>query len=302
MFWRKKRPLGDLEEEINAHLAIEAGQLRETAGPHVDTEAAARRAFGNTTIVKEAFYENSHWMFRETFSRNMRHALLLSLRRPAFSAVVVSTLAVGIGATLAIFSVVNAVLLRPLPYRDPARLAMLWSEDSAHGLHEGRVSLLNFADWKNSSHTFEDMTLFIGQTFLLGGQDGTRERMRSARVPAKFFPLLGVEPALGRSFSLDEERRGDAVVVLSNRLWLQRFAGSPNVLGNDLIMDGRKSRIIGVMPPSFQFPFPDTQVWEPLTAHPYWAARDRASPREASNWYVLGVFAKPRPGQRRRRR
>ena len=83
---------------------------------------------------------------------------------------VVLTLALGIGANTAIFSVINAVLLRPLPYREPDRLAMLWSEDSAHGLKEGRVSLLNFADWKSRSHTFEDMTLFIGQTFLLGKQ------------------------------------------------------------------------------------------------------------------------------------
>jgi putative ABC transport system permease protein len=291
MFWRKKRSLSDLDDEIKSHLALEADQLRDSARPHFDSEGAARRAFGNTTSLKEAFYENGRWLLCDRLSRDVRHALRLCWRRPAFSAVVVSTFAVGIGATLAIFSVVNAVLLRPLPYRDPNRLAMLWSEDSAHGLHEGHVSLLNFADWKNSSRTFEDMTIFIGQTFLLSSQDGTRERMRSARVSVNFFPLLGVEPLRGRVFSLDEQRRGDAVIVISHRMWQQRFGGSANVLGSDLIMDSRKSRIIGVMPATFQYPFPDTQVWEPLTSHPYWA-RNRTSPRSDSIWYALGRLRK----------
>src|ERR1700735_5725551 len=124
MFWRKKRSLSDLDDEIKSHLALEADQLRETADPHFDTEGAARRAFGNRTSLKEAFYENDRWLFWDRLSRDVRHALRVCWRRPGFSAVVVATLAVGIGATLAIFSVVNAVLLRPLPYKAPNRLAM----------------------------------------------------------------------------------------------------------------------------------------------------------------------------------
>lgn len=288
MFWRKKRPLSDFEDEIESHLALEADALSENGAPRIDHHNAARRAFGNITSVKEAFYERGRWMLWDRFSRDVRHALRLCWRRPAFSAVVVLTLAVGIGATLAIFGIIDAVLLRPLPYKDPGRLAMLWSEDSAHGLQEGRTSLLNFADWKTRSHLFEDMTIFIGLTFLLSNNDGTKERMRSARVPANFFPMLGVEPALGRVFFADEEKRGEAVVVLSHSLWKRRFGGSAQVLGADLIMDGRKSRVIGVMPASFRYPFADTQVWEPMTAHSYWASRDRASPRPTASWYVLG--------------
>jgi predicted permease len=292
MFWRKKRSLNDFDDEIKSHLAMEADQLRESAARQADSEGQARRAFGNTASFKEVFYERSRWMPWDRFSTDMRHALRLCSRRKAFSAVVILTLAVGIGATLAIFGVVNAVLLRPLPYKEPGSLAVLWSEDSVHGLHEGRVSLLNFADWKSRSHTFADMTVYIGQTFLLGSADGTRERMRSGRVAANFFPLLGVEPVLGRVFSPQEESRGESVAVLSNRLWQRQFGGSASALGADLIMDGRKSRIIGVMPETFQYPFADTQVWEPMTAHPYWAARDRASPRSASNWYALGRLRK----------
>ena len=177
------------------------------------------------------------------------------------------TLGLGIGANTAIFSVMNAVLLRPLPYREPDRLAMLWSGDSAHGLFEGRVSLLNFADWKSRSRAFENMTILAGQTFLLGGNDGPPERMRSARVAENFFPLLGVDPVLGRTFSADEEKRGEPVVILSYVAGRNaNYGGTKQVLGSDLIMDGRKSRIIGVMPASFQYPFKDTQVWEPMTA------------------------------------
>ena len=220
----KKRPWSDFAEEVQSHLAHEADQLRGTwrrarecrnRGPpgfrklHFDTGRGLSSAAGL-------------WWW-DQISGDLRHALRLFWRRPGFSAVVVLTLALGIGANTAIFSVINAVLLRPLPYFAPERLAMLWSEDSAHGLKEGRVSLLNFADWKSRSHTFEDMTVFIGQTFLLGNNDGPPERMRSARVPANFFPLLGVEPILGRVFTADEERRREAVAILSYGLWQRRF-------------------------------------------------------------------------------
>jgi predicted permease len=288
MFWRNKRLSSDFADEIHSHLAHEADDLQQRDEKRSDIEAAARRAFGNVTLIQEASYQRGRWLLCDQLARDFRHALRLFWRRPGFSAIVVLTLALGIGLNTAIFSVINAVLLRPLPYKEPARLAMLWSADPAHSILEGRVSLLNFADWKTRSHTFEDMTPFIGQTFLLGNKDGPPERMRSARVSANFFPLLGVEPILGRLFSADEEKRGDSVVVLSYGLWQRRFGGTTQVLGSDLIMDTRKSRIIGVMPASFQYPFADTQVWEPMTAHPYWAARDRSSPRSFSVWYALG--------------
>jgi predicted permease len=288
MFWRKKRPWSDFAEEVESHLAHEADQLQDTGAAPVNASAGARHTFGNSTSIQEEVYKRSRNWLWDQFSGDLRHALRLFWKRPGFSAVVVLTLALGIGANSAIFSVINAVLLRPLPYRAPDRLAMLWSEDSAHGLREGHVSLLNLADWKSRSRTFEDMTVFIGQTFLLGNAEGPPERMRSARVPTNFFPLLGVEPLIGRVFSADEEKQRASVAILSYGLWHSRFGGSPNVLGLDFVKDGRKSRIIGVMPASFQFPFPDTRVWEPITTHPYWVERDRNNQRSASNWYVLG--------------
>lgn len=288
MFWRKKRPLIDFAEEIRSHLGHVTDELVEGGKSRDDAAAAARRTFGNATSAQESFYQYRRWRAWDQVSRDFRHAIRMSLRRPGFSAVVVLTLALGIGANTAIFSVINAVLLRPLPYREPGRLAMLWSEDAAHGLLEGRVSLLNFADWKSRSHAFEDMTAFAAQTFLLGNHDGPPERMRSARVSSNFFSLLGASPIRGRVFTAEEQKSGEAVVILSYRLWRSRFGGSERVLGSDLFMDERRSRIIGVMPPSFRFPSADIQVWEPLTAHRYWAARDRSSPRSFSIWFALG--------------
>jgi predicted permease len=284
--WRNKRPPADFAAEIESHLALEADRLREqTAAP--DPEGAARRAFGNITAIQEATYERRRWIFFDHLWQDFQHALRMMRQQPGFSAVVILTLALGVGANTAIFSLIDSVLLRPLPFQDPGRLAMLWTDDVFTGDHESQVSLPDFADWKSLSSTFEDMTVFGGQTFLLG-TDGSPERSRSARVPANFFSVLGVRPLIGRVFSADEEKRAEHVIVISYALWQRRFAGSPQALDADLVMDGKKSRIIGVMPGQFQFPFPDTQVWEPITAHPYWAARDHSSQRANGYWYALG--------------
>ncbi len=284
--FRRKRSLEDFQAEIDSHLAHEADQVRDRESCP-DADAAARRAFGNVTAAQEAGYEHWHWMFLDRLTRDLRQAVRQMRNRPGFSAVVILTLALGIGANSAIFSIVDAVLLRPLPYHDPNRLAMLFSGDPARELHEGRVSLLNFEDWKSQSRSFEDMTAFIGQTFLLG-TNGPPERMRAARVPANFWTVLGVEPWLGRVFTSEEEKRGERVAVLSHQLWQQQFGGSRAAIGASLVMDGRAYQVIGVMPPSFQFPFSDTKVWEPMTAHPYWTARDRKSPRSDPYWLALG--------------
>jgi predicted permease len=286
MLWKKKRSAEDFKQEIASHVAHEADQIRDTT--HCpDPESAARRAFGNITTVQESRFEYQHWMWLDHLGRDLRHSLRLLKRRPGFSAMVIFTLALGIGANSAIFSIVHAVLLRALPYEDPNGLTMIFAGDPARELHEGRTSLLNFADWKRQNHSFEDMTIFIGQTFLLG-TDSNPIRMRSARVPANFFPLLGVAPLIGRTFSYDEEKQRERVCVLSYRLWQEQFGGSDSALGADLRIDDRKYRIIGVMPANFQFPFADTNVWEPITAHPYWTTRDRRNPRTMDVWFVLG--------------
>lgn len=285
MWRRKKRSLADFQQEIESHLALEADEAGDGA-PRAESEAAARRAFGNVAATEERWYEHSHWMLFDYLGCDLRMAWRQFQQKPGFCLIVILTLALGIGANSAIFSIVEAVLLRPLPYKDSGRLAMVFSGDPARELQEGRVSLLNFEDWRRQNHSFEDMTAFVGQTFLLG-TDGPPERMRSARVGANFWPLLGVEPLLGRVFTAEEEKRGERVAVLSYQLWQQQFGGRREAVGSHLAMDNRSYLVIGVMPSDFQFPFADTKVWEPVTAHPYWA-RNRTSPRTDSIWLVLG--------------
>ncbi len=286
MFWKKRRSPEDLREEIASHLAHQADDIRDR-GKCPDPQAAARRAFGNITALEEASYEHRHWMWLDHLRLDFRQAVRQLKKRPGFSVMVVLILALGVGANSAIFSVIRAVLLRSLPYKDSGRLAMVFTDDPARELHEGRTSLLNFADWKNQNRSFEDMTVFTPQTFLLG-TEGSPERMRSARVPANFWPVLGVRPILGRVFTSDEEKRGERLVVLSYGLWQRQFAGLREAIGANLVMDGRNYRVIGVMPPEFRFPFTDTRVWEPITAHPYWATRDVNAPRSNAGWLVLG--------------
>ena len=206
----------------------------------------------------------------QTLLQDLRYGIRMLLKNVGFTAVVVVTLALGIGANTAIFSVIDAVLLRPLPYQDPGRLAVLWTDDPKHNIHEEGTSYLNFLDWKAQSQVFQDMAYCSRSdpVNLMGVEEP--ERIVGAAVSANFFRLLGVRPFLGRGFTQEEMDRSEAVVVLSYELWQRRFGASLDAIGKVLEMDGRNSRVIGVTPKGFHFPTRNTDLWEPLTAFPRW--------------------------------
>lgn len=180
---------------------------------------------------------------------------------PVFTTIAVLTLAVGIGASATIFSAVHAVLLRPLPYEDPSRLAMLWTDDPRHDIHEEGTSYLNFLDWKKRTQTFEDLAICSrGGSMTLTGE-GEAEQVPGEVVSANLFPLLGIAPVLGRTFTTQEADRSDRVVVIGHALWKRRFGASRDVIGKPLAIDGVTWQVIGVMPTSFQFPSRDTELW-----------------------------------------
>jgi len=197
----------------------------------------------------------------ETIFQDLRYSLRNLAKTPAFTVVALITLALGIGANTAIFSVVNAVLLRALPYREPDRLVVL--------LHDGRnpASHGNFLDWKRDNHVFENMAAAESWSPNLSGVDKPEE-LAGLRVSPEMFPTLGVAPLLGRNFSAEEAQSGkDRVVVLSYPLWQQRFGGDRSVLGHTLQLNGEAYSVIGVMPNGFRFaPFWATraQIWTPL--------------------------------------
>jgi putative ABC transport system permease protein len=177
------------------------------------------------------------------------------LKQPGFTVIAVIALALGIGANTAIFSVVNAVLLKPLPFVDPARLVIVYETNQQRGTTRSSVSYPNFADWRDQNHVFERMSSYHNSDFILTGE-GEPARIQGAVVNADLFPLLGVAPILGRSFLPEEDKPGDTgrVVMLSHRLWQQRFNADPNVPGKSLVLGGKNYTVAGVMPAGFQFP------------------------------------------------
>ncbi len=208
--------------------------------------------------------------FINCFMNDLKFAFRQLLKNPGFTVVAVLTLALGIGANTAIFSVVRGVLFRPLLYQDPDRLAMLWTDDSRHNIREEGVSYPNFLDWRGQSRSFEDMALCSRRLFFtLFGTDES-QRIDGSLVSANLFRLLGVAPALGRDFLPDEFERGDPVLLISQGLWRRRFGASPDAIGSTVVLDGRPYRVVGVMPVNFRFPDPETDVWQPLTAFPRW--------------------------------
>ena len=204
----------------------------------------------------------------ETLIQDVRYGLRGLRKRPGFTVVAVLTLALGIGANTAIFSVVNAVLLRPLQFRDPERLVMIWEDATFAGFPRNTPAPANYVDWKNQSHSFEDIAATREATFNLTG-DGEPERVAAYSTSANFFPLLGVAPAIGRTFLADEDRVGaNKVAVLSHGFWQTRFGGDPHIINRDIQLDGEKYTVVGVMPAGFQFMESDVRLWVPIALGP----------------------------------
>jgi putative ABC transport system permease protein len=197
-----------------------------------------------------------------TFAQDLRYAARNLLKSRGFAVVAVLTLAAGIGANTAIFSVIDAVLLRPLPYRNPDRLVRLYETEAAPGKYP--FTGPDFVDWKTQNSTFSDMTLFLWPRDMNLSGKGPADHVRGVPTEANFFSLLGVNPILGRAWAQGEDQPGkDDVVILGHALWQSRFAGDPKAVGQSLELNARKRTIIGVMPAVFNFPS-QAQLWTPL--------------------------------------
>jgi putative ABC transport system permease protein len=225
-----------------------------------------------------------------TLLQDIRYGIRVMLKSRGFTAAAVMALALGIGANTAIFSVVNAVLLRPLPYPDPERIMTVWQDRRASGGPEREyTSPTDFKDWKEQSQTFEHMAAFTGWGPTLTGQ-AEPEQLRGAAVSYDMFSVLGVEPALGRSFTEEEDRPGaERVVILSNGLWRRRFGADPSVVGSAISLGGDSYTVVGVMPPGFKFPIAyRAELWRPLSP-----ALSKSCQRGC---VVLRVMARLKPG------
>ncbi|MGH9868054.1 MAG: ABC transporter permease [Candidatus Polarisedimenticolia bacterium] len=224
----------------------------------------------------------------DSFTRDLRYALRGLRKAPVFTLAVVATLALGIGANTAIFSVVHATLLRDLPFADPDRLVMVWEDASKVGYPRDTPSPANYIDWRDQNGVFESMAAMASVGFNLTGS-GEPERIEGARVSATLFPLLGVQPLLGRVFAPDEDRPGaNQVVVISHGLWQRRFGSDPAIVGSPLALNGASVTVVGVMAPSFRFPAVEDEIWIPMAF-----SADEAGRRGS---HFLKVVARLKPG------
>jgi predicted permease len=270
----------EIDDEIASHLAEAAEEYVQQGLSPEEARLAAQRSFGGVTQTKEVYRQVGSFIWLEDLARDVRHAFRTLRKSPAFTTAAATTLALAIGANTAMFSVLNAVLLRPLPYRSPDQLAMLWTEDPTQNVREGRSSRWDVEQWRSHSRGFEDMATFDTVGTTLTDADGPKPVL-AASISPNLLSLIGVQPAQGRSFSIEEAEQRQPLILISHRFWQARFGGSNDALGATLVIDGLPSQIIGILPADFQVAQIDADVWKP---HP----RSTQSGRGPDTWFVIG--------------
>jgi putative ABC transport system permease protein len=253
--FHKARLDRELDAELRAYLDLLTEEKIKAGISPVQARRQARIELGGMEQVKMKVREVRFGTTLETVWQDVRYGLRMLVKNPGFTAVAVLTLALGIGANTAIFSVVNAVLLRPFPYQDPDRLVIVWETQLQRGLPFMFASPPTYADWREQNRVFEEVAAFTDRPFFLEGEDETVQ-VHGAEVSASLFPLLGVQPLLGRTFSSEEVTPGGSrAVVLGQSLWERRFGGDPGIIGRVVTINEEGRTVIGVMPAAFQFPY-----------------------------------------------
>jgi len=266
-FWRRKQRHEQLEEEIRSHLEMAARERVDRGESRGQAESAARREFGNVALVKDVTRRQWGWIWLEELLQDLRYGARTLRKNPCFTAVAVLTLVLGIGANTAIFSIVDGVLLRPLPFPQPNRLVAL-----TYYYPKGA-----FVVMRDQSRTMDVVANTDSTEFNLTGAD-LPVRLTGTSVSANWFAVLGAQAAMGRTFRDAEDRPGkDDLVILSHSLWQRRFSSDPNIVGRSVILEGISRQVVGVMPADFRFPSPKTELWVPLDLDPrktgdYWGS------------------------------
>ncbi len=252
--FRRGRKTSDFGAEIEAHLQLETERLREQGLSEQDARAAAHRAFGNLTHAQERFYESGRWLAWDHFWQDVRYALRMLRKSPGFTAVAVLTIALGIGATTAIFSVVDATLLHPLPYPEPEQLVSIQDDLPGVGARDVGISVPEWHDLERSG-IFEYVSpLGGGGSVNLTGSSQPTRAFFLGEAP-NYFALLGVKPQLGRAFNPEDHTPGFTLeAIISDGLWKRAFGSDPHILGRSLRLDNDLYRVVGVMPPGYHDP------------------------------------------------
>ena len=286
----------DLERELRDHLELEAEQQRESGLSADEARYAASRAFGNTTRIKEDTREIWTWASLERLAQDLRYATRMLRRSPGFVAIAVLTLSLGIGANVAIFTVVNAVLLRPLPFPRPDRLVRVFDDLNGSGAKDIGMSVPEMQDLRDRANIFEQLTPIWPISAALVGGDYP-DRIELLATSPEYFRLLGAQAALGRVYGPEDAVPGfsDAVVI-SEGLWRRQFGGDPSVIGKKILMDTDPYTIVGVMPRGFRHPGEtvrnDVEMW---SACGFTGAPFANPPVRAAN-LLPGVLGRLKPG------
>jgi predicted permease len=251
VMFKHKRNVNDFTTEIEAHLQLEVERLRQEGLSEPEARAAAHRSFGNLLQAEEHFYESGRWLWWDHFWQDMHYAARMLRKKPGFTFVAVLTLALGVGANVAIFSIVNAVLLRSLPFRQPDRLVRIFFNNPGVGLRDVLFSVPELDDLRTRSGVFEEVSTIGGGSVNLTGANQP-ERLEFAVTHPNYFTMLGVTPQIGRLFGPQDFALGFApVVVISDGLWRRSYGADPSVLGRVLRLDNDPYTVIGVLPPGF---------------------------------------------------
>ncbi|HEV8133714.1 MAG TPA: ABC transporter permease [Pyrinomonadaceae bacterium] len=249
---RRDEVLNEIDEEMKAHIELEADANRERGMTPEEARRSAMESFGNVGSIRDLAYDVKGGGFLETLLQDVRYCGRMLLKHPSFTLIIVLTLALGIGANTATFSIVNAVLLRPFPYQSPEQLVMI-----GEGASGGAVSYPNFADWKDDRNIFSSTSAVRGnENFNLTGA-GEPERLQGRLVSAGFLSTLGVSPALGRDFLVEDDRPGvTPTTIISYGLWTRRFASDQGIIGKQITLNNQSFTVIGVAPRGFEFEQP----------------------------------------------
>jgi putative ABC transport system permease protein len=283
--FRREGVLQDIEEELRIHVEVETETNIKRGMAPDEARAAALKSFGDPVRNTELGYDIRGGGWLETLWQDLRYGARMSMKKPGFTLVTVTTLALGLGANAAIFSFVNAVLLKPLPYPDPERIVSVWEKHP--GGFSNYISTLNFLDWERQNHCFQFLSA-VTEDMVTLTDSGSPEQLFVHRVSASYFKALGVEATLGRTFAASENEAGtDLVVVLSNRIWQSRFGGDPKVIGRKITLDAKSYTIIGVLPANSTFGRTQAVMWLPLAFKPANMTR---------NFHWLYAIARLAPG------
>jgi len=292
MLFRRRRASARLDDELSFHVER---QIAENIAAGMNAEEArysALRTFGNPTLLREQSRASWGWNGFESLMRDLRYSARTLRRTPTFSLMAILVIALCIGAATSLFTILRSVLLKPLPFRDPSQLIMVyehfrgdWANQDSFNYNV--VSPADYYDWRAQTHGFQDMAAWRWWQFnLTGERDELPEVVPAAAGTWNFFPLLGVQPAFGRTFTESEDHPGSNVVMLTWSVFERRFAGDPSIVGRQIHLDGKPCTVVGVLPKDFAYPDATVQVWVPYQAV--------ASPEELRHhdWHGSHVIAR----------